>query len=97
MLLIALISVFGNYTSGTFLIAMPVLYPAFVVIQLWRFRKSPENAIFYREKYYEIDAGGITAYVDGGSQSIIKMDAIIKVDNVGNYYLLYILKTALYL
>ena len=68
-----------------------------IVLQLfyyWRFAYSKQNKIFLLKRYYEFDDEKLVAFMEDGSDSIIKLNHFVKVYKNEKYILLFLSKTS---
>lgn len=93
--LLAIFLTFESDKNALLIVCMIFLYsfPFLMVFEYWRFANAKENRKIFGERYYEISADQINAYLWTGSQSVIKFEQFVKKIEIKDYLFLYISKS----
>jgi hypothetical protein len=75
-----------------FIIVVGFTYPLLTIFKYWRFANSKENKIIFKERQHEIFQDRIITQMGEISNSTIPVENFIKVFELKNLYLLYIMK-----
>jgi uncharacterized membrane protein YqjE len=75
-----------------FIIVVGFLYPLLTIFKYWSFANSKENKIIFKERQHEIFHDRIISQMGEISNSTIPVENFIKVFELKDLYLLYIMK-----
>ncbi|WP_207535708.1 YcxB family protein [Desertivirga arenae] len=100
-LLIAPALLLLQYTSKGFLdnvdrfvLFLVISYPVYLVIYFYRFSHSKENRAVLTRRTFSITSEELSAAMEDGGSSIIKMNNFVKIYKTKEYALLYLLKNS---
>jgi hypothetical protein len=90
--IIALLFIYGCIVNYILLIALPAVFYLFIFLYYGYYAYCKQNAIFFKERYYELDGEFLTGFIDDGSTARVNLSNVINLIRRKEYFLLYISK-----
>jgi hypothetical protein len=70
--------------------ALPLAFFLYLVIRCWIHASSKKNALFYKERFFEIDTEYLVSFLEDGTTNKIKINNIARVVKKGGSYRLFL-------